>query len=279
MEVSTHLPVSRYLKHFEGAGHRFVLGSNLLKGRMGPRSRQWDVGLATASLIGPVVLLGVGWWQYSDPIRPLSRLVYGKVLSREYRHSVRDGLTESRLKALGFSNVLNTACPSMWDLTPEHCVKIPAERADVVVTTITDYNRHAHRDRHMLQVLKRNYREVHVWLQGLGDERYLNELLVGGPNLRVVGPALADFDRLLEDEVDYVGTRLHAGIRALQKGRRSLIVSVDNRAEELHRDFGLPILSLGSMDSWESQIRTNFETCLRLPEENIRLWRGQYGLA
>ena len=41
----------------------------------------------------------------------------------------------------------------------------------------------------------------------------------------------AETDALIQDtECDYIGTRLHGGIRALQHGRRSLILSVDNRA-------------------------------------------------
>ncbi len=40
--------------------------------------------------------------------------------------------------------------------------------------------------------------------------------------------------------VDYIGTRLHGGVFCLLRGKRSLIVEVDNRATEIARDTGLP---------------------------------------
>ena len=40
-----------------------------------------------------------------------------------------------------------------------------------------------------------------------------------------------------------VGTRLHAGIRALQKGNQALILSVDNRATEINKDINIPVIS------------------------------------
>ena len=52
-----------------------------------------------------------------------------------------------------------------------------------------------------------------------------------------MSPTLEAFDNLLESEIDldYIGTRLHAGIRAIQKKRRSIIIGVDNRALEMQK--------------------------------------------
>jgi hypothetical protein len=41
---------------------------------------------------------------------------------------------------------------------------------------------------------------------------------------------------------------LAAGRRALQRGRRSLIVAIDNRAREMSRDFGVP--TVGRAEVW-----------------------------
>ena len=48
--------------------------------------------------------------------------------------------------------------------------------------------------------------------------------------------------RLIQGNVDYVGTRLHAGIFALNHKVRSIIVAVDNRAIEIAKDTNLPIV-------------------------------------
>ena len=59
-------------------------------------------------------------------------------------------------------------------------------------------------------------------------------------NLEIISPNLRSFDFILENEdIDYVGTRLHAGIRAVQKSVRTFIVTIDNRAKEISKDIYL----------------------------------------
>ena len=76
------------------------------------------------------------------------------------------------------------------------------------------------------------------------------------------------------DDLDYVGTRLHAGIRALSKGHRSLVISIDNRAECIGADTGLPVLRredvmIALAEKVHSQIRAE----IRMPWENIQKFR------
>ncbi|WP_059351964.1 hypothetical protein [Bacillus coahuilensis] len=66
VEVSTHLPVSRYLRHTKDFDYKFVCGSNLLRGKMNRLFRQWDINIFNANSVGPSVLVGTGWWQYGD---------------------------------------------------------------------------------------------------------------------------------------------------------------------------------------------------------------------
>lgn len=49
-------------------------------------------------------------------------------------------------------------------------------------------------------------------------------------NLHLIQPNLRDYTALLASGgIDYVGTRLHGGIHAMNMGCRSLILAVDNR--------------------------------------------------
>jgi hypothetical protein len=181
------------------------------------------------------------------------------------------------LKAIGISNGLNTGCPTMWGLTAEHCAAIPTQKASHVICTLTDYNRDPQNDRAMLDILLANYRTVHLWLQGRDDLSYVQEL--GYENkLHLISGTLAEFDAVLaQKDLDYVGTRLHAGIRALSKGHRSLIISIDNRAECIGADTGLPILPREDIPSaLQARLRGQIETVIRMPWETIAKWKAQF---
>jgi polysaccharide pyruvyl transferase WcaK-like protein len=176
-----------------------------------------------------------GWDRYSK------RLIR-YMLSRKGLHSVRDSFSEKKLKSMGIKNVLNTGCPTMWNLTPEHCAAIPKSKAKNVMCTLTDYCRDEQNDKAMLDILLANYETVYLWLQGSEDLAYIRQLGYED-KLVLVESTLKDYDAVLaQDDLDYVGTRLHAGIRALSKGHRSLIISIDNRAACISADTGLPIV-------------------------------------
>lgn len=142
------------------------------------------------------------------------------MLHKDFVHSVRDSFTEQRLKSIGVENIYNTSCPTMWGLNEEHCKKIPTERSESVITTITDYDRNPKKDMFLLDALSKNYKNVYLWFQGKYDKQYFNTLFVS-KNIRIID-TLEQFHELLTNEnVEYIGTRLHAGIEALNYGRRS----------------------------------------------------------
>jgi polysaccharide pyruvyl transferase WcaK-like protein len=77
-------------------------------------------------------------------------------------------------------------------------------------------------------------------------------------------------------DIDYVGTRLHAGIRALQKKRRAIIIAIDNRAIEKQKDFNLTIINRDKIDYLKDKILSSFNTDIRIPVSNIDLWKKQF---
>ncbi len=280
VRVSTHLPVSlRFSPLLRNADAKFVLGTNLLMGRSRRGFRQWDVNAINARWLGPTVLMGVGWWKYGSRTSPYTAHLYRSILDPNALHSVRDDYTASLLREIGIKNVVNTGCPTMWNLTPEHCHSIPTKKASSVVTTVTDYHKDPSNDRSMLQMLAEVYDHVSVWPQGYFDGDYLNQVTQGIHRVSVLDPSLAAYNQALSSDVDYVGTRLHAGIRALQLGRRSIILQVDNRAAEMAKNFGIVTIPRGHNSTLRSKIESDFATELNIPWERISLWKSSNGVA
>ncbi len=255
----------------------FVGGSNLLSSRMDDYY-QWKLDpLDKFYLKKKIVLMGVGWWQYQDIPNSYTRHLLKDVLSEEYIHSVRDNYTAGMLKSIGVKNVINTTCPTLWNITPEICAAIPIRKASKVVTTLTYYRADEEMDRRFLEILVAQYEKVYLWIQGYEDLAYLKKIFRDHEKISLIPPAIESFTDLLEmPDIEYIGTRLHAGIRAIQKGKRSLIVGVDNRAQEISRDTNLNVAPREKPESILEFIQYDYTTDIQLPLENIRRWKSQF---
>lgn len=258
--------------------HTFVGGTNLLSSEMNNYS-QWKIKNAKNKYLPGVILFGVGWWQYQNKPNKYTATLLKKALSDKFFHSVRDSYTEQKLKSIGIQNVINTACPTMWELDELHCQQIPVGISSSVIFTITDYNQNPVNDRAMIDTLIHNYRKVFFWPQGKGDLDYLTRVMPKLDELIILPPSLGAYRKLLADctiKLDYVGTRLHAGIFALKHKRRSLIIAIDNRAEEIGRDYNIPLVTREAMESLESKITVPAVIDIQLPHDNIKLWKEQF---
>jgi polysaccharide pyruvyl transferase WcaK-like protein len=251
-------------------------GTSLLSSRMWFRSN-WRVKPIDALSHLNVVLMGAGWYQYQGAPDPYSRWMLRSLLDRTAIHSVRDSYTLKKLASLGITNAVNTGCPTLWPLIPAHCARLPKQKAGSVLTTLNSYPKlyNQDADRRMLQTLRRHYRDVYFWIQTYTDFEYARSL---DPALLFVNPNLGALDAALSSniEIDYVGNRLHAGIRALQQGRRAIIVEIDNRAREMGRDFGLPTVARTDFDRLEHMIKGPLEISLSLPNREINIWKDQF---
>ncbi|QMV41669.1 polysaccharide pyruvyl transferase family protein [Cohnella cholangitidis] len=255
-----------------------VCGTNLLSSNM-DQYNQWKINQDYANNVNDIVLFGVGWWQYQDAPNEYTSNLFKSVLSKDKIHSVRDSYTRTKLNEIGIQNVVNTGCPTMWSLTNAHCEQIPTAQADHVVTTVTDYHADKARDKEMLLNLLENYKKVFIWLQSKRDLPYLEKVLGDSLNeFTIIPPQVEKFNSLLASDLslDYVGTRLHAGIRALQHKRRSLIISVDNRAAEIGKDSHLNVLSRSQIEQLTERIINPFNTSIQLLEDNILIWKSQF---
>jgi polysaccharide pyruvyl transferase WcaK-like protein len=279
VDASTHLPVTMYLKNIFYSydfDYRFVCGSNLIRGKMNSIMKLWDVNLQSARIISPLILVGVGWWKKGDQPNQYSKALYSRLLDKKKLHSVRDNYTLTQFQSMGFKNIINTSCPTMWKLTKDHCKDIPTGKASRVVTTLTDYDKNPVEDQKMINVLSRSYQKVYLWLQGVNDFNYA-ALLHLPENVELINPNLEDYDAILESgDIDYVGTRLHAGIRALQKKKRTIILAVDHRALEKKKDFNLTVIDRHDVDLLEGMIHDTFKTDIQIPIDRIQAWKQQF---
>lgn len=279
VELPTHTPISnRYMFFLGKPDLKMICGSNIIVGKLNRiiHLRQWMLDLLTYHNIYGSIFIGVGSQQYNQRFNFITRYLYRKFFSKRYIHSVRDSYTEKALKNIGINNVINTGCPTMWCLTPEFCKRIPTNKASQVVFTLTDYKKDEKRDNFIISTLLSEYHSVYFWPQGYGDYNYFKQL-DNIETIKIIPPHLQDFDEFLSaNETDYVGTRLHGGMRALQKQRRTIIIGVDNRAKELHRDFNIPVLTQENIDKLSDVIKSSFQTEINIPMDNIETFKGQF---
>lgn len=278
--MTVTMPTRSYLtdrnyRHFDTADYIFLCGTNLVASNMNKR-RQWDLRRSDKRNMKNVIMLGVGWWQYQDKANAYTNRLLHSILRKDVLHSVRDHYTLKKFQEIGINNVVNTACPTMWQLTPEKINRIPRKKSDSVITTLTNYHKDNTFDRLMFDILFKNYSKVYIWLQAIEDYEQLASMGLLD-KVQIIAPTLKSFDIVLSGDVDYVGTRLHGGIHALNHEKRTLIVAVDNRAMEISRDTGLPVIARENvMEELDRKINSSEQINIQLPWEEIDQWKKQF---
>lgn len=273
-EIATHTyPTDNEIEYMRTSRYVFVCGTNILSPRMELYSG-WRFDNRMIALDN-VVLVGVGWWGYQN-ISAYTKFVYSHILANNVLQSVRDSQAEKNLRGIGVNNVINTNCLTTWGLDKKS-TSIPTKKSDSVILTLTGVYKQKEYDKYIIKSACKNYKRVLFFPQGLTDLEYFNKI-VGKykENIEVIDGTLAAYDKVLEDQdIDYIGSRLHGGIHALQKGRRSIIVVVDNRAREMGKDLNLPIIEISDViDNLDTMINSEWETVIRNNNENIAKWRN-----
>jgi polysaccharide pyruvyl transferase WcaK-like protein len=273
--VPTHEYLGDYSRKLIAASEFSIFGgTNMLDPAMLSKGALWKLRLLDFAKISPVVLLGVGWRRYGEPAKWSTRRLLDRVLGGDFIHSVRDSYTLDKLDGIR-PRIINTACMTMWKLDPVWCAALPRAKAPKVVTTLTFYSRDEDADRRMLELLKSSYATVAFWSQQAPDHAYLESLGVDG--IDIIRPTLCSYNEYLDGEdVDFIGTRLHGGVRAMQKGHRALIIAIDNRAAEIARDTGLPVVARGNLEAIEAFVDGGGATSIKLPHAAISEWKAQF---
>ena len=275
--VATHYYEEK-LEELRGPA-KFLCGTNILYTHMA-NQKQWALPRDLSSF-NEVCLLGVGMSDIGidDSIDLYSRYFYKTVLSKHTLHSVRDERTKSFLIDAGIKNVVNTACPTMWALDKAAQERIPVRKSRQVLTSITDYAFCPELDLLMLKSLRSLYETVVIWIQGSHDVDWCLNQIVDLGDWLTIGPRLDELDRFIaQEDFDYIGTRLHAGIRCLTGGHRALVVAVDNRARQIGKDTNLPIIERdeGLARSVEQWANNPVPSQISLPWDEIHKWKSQF---
>lgn len=262
-------------KNLQEMNPKFVCGTNLLNKNMLRRRATWNLNIHEAKYINHCVFVGVGAGNIGK-FNAYTKKLLKRALSSEYIHSVRDEEAKKMLESIGFK-AINTGCVTLWDLDQEHCKKIPTKKANKVVFTLTDYKKNKEKDQLLIDILHKNYDELYFWVQGFGDFTYLKELQ-NTDNIRIIGSSVEEYTEFLKNtDCDYVGTRLHAGVKAMQKYKRSIILIVDNRARSMKRDYNLNCIERDNIEkNLEDYINKEFQTNIKINEDKILQWKEQF---
>lgn len=268
-----------FTKSLNSIDLKFVCGTNLLEKNMKKRKNSWNIHMLDTHYFNDFVLVGVGTDGLEIEPNSYTQKLYKKALSNKYIHSTRDEKTKIFLESMGFK-AINTGCVTLWGLTKEHCREIPKEKANEVVFTITDYAPDIERDCLMIKTLCENYKKVFFWPQGLEDYNYIEKLGLEEAirkRIQVLDPTLKSYNDFLHNHnCDYVGTRLHAGIKALQMKKRSLIISVDNRAKDMKDSYDLPLLERDKINELGVIINRNSDISININEGRIKEFLLQF---
>lgn len=250
-----------------------VGGTNILKSRMLFR-QNWKLGLRDILSLRNAVMLGVGWQFYGGKPDIASRWFFRHALARDYLHSVRDEHTLELLQAI-VPNVLYTGCPTMWEFDAATCARVPTAKARDAIFSVTYYRPLPEIDRQILKLLHDHYQTVYLWAQQQEDVDYIKSLDVPGGVW--IDRSLAGYDGILAtQDVDVLGSRLHGGIRALSRGRRALILEIDNRAREIGRKTRLPCAARDDIARMSDWIQGSPPLAVTMPWDDIARWKAQF---
>ena len=148
--------------------------------------------------------------------------------------------------------------------------------------TLTDYARAPEVDNQIIQTILDGYKgKIYFFPQGSFDLEYIASLQSyqkSQARITIISRTFEDYvATLAENNVDYIGTRLHAGIKALQLKKNALILSVDNRAIEISKDTGLPVVPRDAVEKialWiDGQKMFNK---IKMPVMEIARWKKQF---
>lgn len=257
--------------------YKLITGTNLLSYNLFKTRRQWVIGLFSSLMYKNVILMGVGTTQNEQKVSLYSKLIYKKILNKNAIHSVRDEQSKKMLESMGFK-VINTGCPTLWCLNKSLCNHIPTHKSSKLVFSLSGYKDQCNRelDKKLLQILFKNYNERYFWCQTTEDEKYLESLNIDTSSIKKIY-TLNQYEKILKQgNIDYIGTRLHGGVFALQHKVRTIVISIDYRAEAFHKYNNLMCVKRNQLDTLDDIINSEFKTNIILPIDNINAWKSQF---
>jgi hypothetical protein len=167
----------------------------------------------------------------------------------------------------------------MWPLMDLNYQYIPKIKAENALVMLTDYAKNAELDRKLLELVANKYETIFVWPQGRGDKEYILDLAA---NLQIkvvmLEHSYESFKDFLNSGIsfDYLGTRLHGGIKCLVSKKRSLIIAIDNRTKEISKDTNLPTCERDDFQKMIDWIENPSLVDIHLNTSAINQWKYQF---
>lgn len=285
IKSATHAPiVTAYqntrlnprMRFYDEAKYKFICGSSLIWKNMFKPRPTFNVNWFNCMPYENSILLGCGIAQTESRLNYYTKHLYSKILSKEYTHSVRDDEAAEFVRSMGYK-AINTGCPTMWQFTEEFCSHIPEKKANRVVFTLTDFYKSHAQDQLLIDILRKEYDQVYFWIQGAFDEEYL-KTFKNIEGIHIVHPTLEAYSQLLQSgDIDYVGTRLHAGMFALQHHVRTIILVIDNRTRAMNEAYDLHVIERDTIgEELSKKINSTFSTNINIRQAAIKEWLQQF---
>ena len=285
IKLSTHDYLeSNHIRLIKKAQHTFVGGSNLLSSNIN-QYNQWKYSKSRWDYFFPNItninLIGVGWWQYQHAPTFKTAHFYKSLFSKKKKLSVRDSYTLKQLQQCGIKNVINTSCPTTWNLNGIKTNK--TQQVSSCLFSLTDYNPAPVLDNALIELLAASYHQLFFFPQGSKDIEYINilsnfikyknKIIIIERNIEAASTLLSNY----KQDLNYIGTRLHLGIYCLQYKIPSLIISIDNRAFEIAKDINLPVVErheIAKIKEWINNASP--ESSIHIPLNAINDWKQQF---
>lgn len=284
LRLPTHNPICHsyqdfkrnpMIKYLEECDLKFIGGTNILLKNMLLPLTQWNINLWNCKGYKNTILVGCGLNPNKKKINLYTKMLYKKILAKNYIHSVRDDATKEFLESLGFK-AINTGCPTLWSINQKFCKQIPTKKANQVVFTLTDYLKDKEKDQEIINILNKNYKRIYYFPQGSEDLEYLQQF-ENIEKIEVLSANLESFEKkLIEGNIDYVGTRLHAGIYAIKHKIRSIIIIIDNRARDISKVNHLKCVERTKIDKLSDMINNELITDIKIDQYKIKMFKKQF---
>ncbi len=287
IRIPTHQPFgSKEKKIINGSLFSIVGGTNILTSKIRDFSRLIPYqrkGFYIFPGFGKIILLGTGWSAFVTKHDFATKFYYKRILNKKIFHSVRDMHSFNNLKAMGIENVLHTSCPTTWKINTSFNNRFNPSYNSVLFM-LTDYNKDIENDEALIKkILSLNQDKIYFFPQGLKDTQYLHSLPIYKQNknkFSILKHEVSDFYNLINSiKFNYIGTRLHGGIKCLQHENPSLIIAIDYRIREMSKSINLAITERSDINRITEWASGSFVPgSLNLPVENIRIWKEQFNL-
>lgn len=257
--------------------YKFVMGTNLLTSNMFRSIRQWPVYSWNKKLYSNSIMMGVGTTYEDIHMDIFTKKMYCEILRKDIIHSVRDEKSKEMLESISGIKALNTGCPTLWKLTEEVCAKIPSGKGKNVIVSVSGYKSQldCDADQKMIDIIEENYDTVYLWAQTTEDEKYFRTLK-HSKDYKILY-SVKQFQKCCENgDVDYIGTRLHGGIYAMQNGVRSIIIEIDHRARGFRIDNNINTVDRKAISNLAEMINHDIKTDIHLNRNSITEWLSQF---